>query len=164
VPVESELSERAPASDPGPADPTTEASPPAPATGDRVEAGSPSQVRRVRRILRRIDPLSVLKLSFIFFVCMYGVIVVSSLLVWRVAVTSGVIDDLEEFIVDLGFKDFDFAPDQMFQALMFGGAGMIIVATFLAVLGAVLFNLISDLVGGIKISMIEEHLLDDETS
>ena len=121
-----------------------------------------SQVRRVRRVLRRIDPLSVLKLAMIFFACMYGVILVSSLLLWRAAISSGIVDDLESFVVDLGFKDFSFAPEQMFRALLFGGAGMIVVATFLAVLGAVLFNLISDLVGGLKISMIEEQIVEPE--
>jgi hypothetical protein len=174
VPVDSDLTEREetprPAGSDGPSEEAgTEiaAGATAPATTNGGPSGgdgasSPVQARRVRRILRRIDPWSVLKLSFIFFACMYAVIVVSSLLVWRAAVSAGVVDDVEGFVVDLGFNDFQFAPEQMLRALLYGGAGMIIVATFLAVLITVLFNLISDLVGGIRVSMIEQQLLGGE--
>lgn len=168
--MDSDLTERAPtttsAASAGPPD---ESATPTPQTSS--SNGGPSapegarpevQVRRVRRVLRRIDPWSVLKLSFIFFICMYAVILVSSVLVWRAAVSSGIVDDLESFVIDLGFNDFEFAPEQMFQALLYGGALMILVATFLAVLMTVLFNLISDLVGGIRLSMIEQQLLEGD--
>ena len=54
----------------------------------------------------------------------------------------------------------EFVPDQMFQALVVGGAAGILVATFMTVLGAVLFNLISDLVGGVKLSMVEQQVVE----
>ena len=174
--MESELSERVSPTtvDHDPEDDTdatgVSEAPDVPVTRSSTNGGGPApvdappqvQVRRVRRVLRRIDPWSVLKLSFIFFVCMYAVIIVSSLLVWRAAVSSEIVDDVESFVIDLGFNDFQFVPDQMFRALLFGGAAMILVATFMAVLMTVLFNLISDLVGGIRVSMIEQQLLDTE--
>lgn len=161
--MESELSERvpvAPATEPTAVEPALSATD-APSDA-RPDHPRQVQVRRVRRILRRVDPWSVLKVAFIFSICMYGVIIVSSLLVWRAAVGAGVVDDIESFVVDLGFNDFEFVPEQMFRALLYGGAVAIFVATFLAVLGTVLFNLISDLVGGIRLSMVEQQLLDGE--
>lgn len=169
--MESDLSERVSSTGADGGDPTAVAPAPVSTAAGNGEGSAPTaaddappqiQARRVRRILRRIDPWSVLKLSFIFFICMYGVIIVSSLLVWRAAVSSEIIDDVEGFVVDLGFNDFQFAPEQMFRALLFGGAAMIVALTFLAVLMTVLFNLISDLVGGIRVSMIEQQLLDRE--
>jgi hypothetical protein len=164
VPVESDLTDRVPTPESTRArlvEATNEITGDAPAP-DRT--APQVQARRVRRVLRRIDPWSVLKVSFIFFICLYGVIIVSSLLVWRTAVSAGIIDNVEEFVVDLGFNDFQFAPEQMFRAVLFGGAGMILVATFMAVLATVLFNLISDLVGGVRLSMIEQQLLEDENA
>lgn len=162
------MSERTPVTGDDEVDPTGVAPAPVAEVAGNGEGPAPTdqqsqvQARRVRRILRRIDPWSVLKLSFIFFTCMYAVLVLSSLLVWRAAVTSGIIDDVESFVVDLGFNDFQFAPEQMFRALLYGGAGMIVVATFMAVLMTVFFNLISDLVGGIRVSMIEQQLADGQ--
>ena len=67
------------------------------------------------------------------------------------------IDNIESFIEDLGaFETFEFEPDQLFQATALGGAVLAVLATGLIALGAVLFNLISDLVGGIRLTVIEE--------
>ena len=70
---------------------------------------------------------------------------------------AGVIDKVESFIEDLGaFETFEFEPDQLLQATALGGAVLAVLATGLVALGAVLFNLISDLVGGIRLTVIEE--------
>ena len=42
---------------------------------------------------------------------------------------------------------------------MLGGLGLVVVATVLWVLAAVVFNLISDLVGGIRLTVVEEESL-----
>ncbi len=116
--------------------------------------------RRVRRVVRHIDAWSVFKVASIFIACVWGVIVLASLLVWRAAESSGSVENTEEFVKDIGFKDFDFDPQQMFDALLSAGAVLAVAAIFFVVLLTVLFNLICDMTGGVRITMIEQDLAD----
>ena len=119
-----------------------------------------ASARRVRRVVRHIDTWSVFKVATIFVACIWGVVVLASLLVWRAAVTSGSVENTEDFIVDLGFEDFNFNPEQMFEALLSAGAVVAIAAIFFIWLLTVLFNLICDITGGLRITMIEQDLAD----
>ena len=65
-------------------------------------------------------------------------------------------EKVEGFIEDLfAYETFEFLPGTLFTAVALGGAILAIVATGLTALGAVLFNLISDLVGGVRLTMVE---------
>ena len=119
-----------------------------------------ASARRVRRVVRHIDTWSVFKVATIFVACIWGVVVLASLLVWRAAVTSGSVENTEDFIVDLGFQDFNFNPQQMFEALLSAGAVIAIAAIFFIWLLTVLFNLICDITGGLRITMIEQDVAD----
>lgn len=113
--------------------------------------------RKVKRIVRRLDAWSVLKVSFIFYSCIYIVSMVAIVLLWNLASGAGVIDNIESFIEDLGaFETFRFDADRLLQGTALGGAVLALLATGLTALGSVLFNLISDLVGGIRMTVIEE--------
>ena len=115
-----------------------------------------SEARRVRRVVRKVDPWSVLKVSLIFYACMYVIVMVAAVLLWSAAASSGTVDNIEDFVVDLGFSEFQFQANQMFRAALFGGAILMVVGTGFTVLCSVLFNMISDLVGGIRVTMIEQ--------
>ncbi len=113
--------------------------------------------RKVRRIVRRVDAWSVLKVSLIFYVCGYVVTIIAGVLLWNAAVRFDVVENVENFIEELGWSHFEFLPDVILrQALLIGGI-LVVVATGLTVLAAVLFNLISDLVGGIRVTVLEEE-------
>lgn len=115
------------------------------------------RARKVKRIVRRLDAWSVLKVAFIFNLCAYIVAMVAGVVLWRVADSAGVIENVESFIEDLGaFETYRFEPDLIFEAYALGGAVLAVLSTGLIALGAVLFNLISDLVGGIRMTVIEE--------
>ena len=115
------------------------------------------RARKVKRIVRRLDAWSVLKVAFIFNLCAYIVSMVAGVVLWRVAEDAGVIENIESFIEDLGaFETYRFEPDLIFEAFALGGAVLAVLATGLIALAAVLFNLISDLVGGIRLTVIEE--------
>jgi hypothetical protein len=83
---------------------------------------------------------------------------VAGAILWRVAVSSGVIDNIEGFIESLLVLDnFKFDGDELFRAYAVGGLLMVLVATGFTVLATVLFNLISDLIGGVRVTVIQEE-------
>ncbi|MBL8777717.1 MAG: DUF3566 domain-containing protein [Acidimicrobiales bacterium] len=139
--------------------PATDGSRPTPYRGDevsvRVRGHGRVPARRVRRVIRRVDPLSVLKLAFFFNVCVFAMFLVAAVLLWSAAIGSGSTDNIESFLVDIGFEDFRLVGTDLFRGFFVFGGGMVIAFTVLAVLLALLFNLISDVVGGIRLTVIE---------
>lgn len=129
---------------------------PAPMSRREARAELKASARRVRRVVRRIDPWSVFKVASIFIAAVWAIVVLASLLIWRVAVSSGSVDNTEDFIKDLGFEDFSFDPQQMFESLLSAGAVVAIALVFFVVLLTVLFNLVCDITGGLRITMIEQ--------
>ena len=116
------------------------------------------RARKVKRIVRHIDPWSVLKLSLLFYACLFVVFMVAGTLLWNLAGAAGTIASIEGFIKDIGaFKTFSFSGPTIFRASFLAGLILVIAGSGLNVLLTVLFNLISDLVGGIRLSVIEEE-------
>jgi hypothetical protein len=116
------------------------------------------RARRVKRIVRHIDPWSVMKLSLLFYSCLFVVFMVAGTILWNLAGAAGTIASVESFIKDIGaFKTFSFSGGTIFRASFLAGLILVIAGSGLNVLLTVLFNLISDLVGGIRVSVIEEE-------
>jgi hypothetical protein len=116
------------------------------------------QARRVRRIIRHIEPWSVLKMSIFFYACLWVIFLVAGFMIWGVAESSGTVDKVESLILDLFALDtFDFDAGQIFRGYALGGLALSIAGTTFNVLMCLLFNLISDLTGGLRITMIEEE-------
>ncbi len=125
-----------------------------------VKARRKVRACRVQRIVRRVDAWSVLKISFVFFIVLYLVLLVAGVLLWAFAVGTGTIDNVENFIEQLFALDsFSFVGEQILRASAIGGALLVIAGTFSTTVLAVLFNLISDLVGGLRFTVIEEQIL-----
>ncbi|HVM64430.1 MAG TPA: DUF3566 domain-containing protein [Acidimicrobiales bacterium] len=123
----------------------------------RGPAPSVVEVRRVRRVLRRVDVWSVFRFAFLLYLCGAIVIVAAGVGLWLLASGAGAIPNIEHFITQLfALKRFTFKPGQMFLGLLGVCAVWVFVATLTTVLGAVLFNLISDVVGGIELTVLEE--------
>lgn len=137
--------------------------PPVYASGDEVRRVGPLQRRRlgrlrarkVRRILRHVEVWSVLKVAVVFYFCLWLILLVSGSLLWKVATQAGLIDNVENFLQESGFDKVSFDGETMFRAWATGGFVMIFASTGFTVLLAVLFNLISDLMGGVRFSVIE---------
>lgn len=114
------------------------------------------QGRRSRLIIRRVDPWTILKFSVLLFLSTYFVVLVAGIVLWSIASASGVRGNIESFIGELIASDnFEFKPDQILRSSVIGGAILVVVGSMANVLMAVLFNLISDVVGGIGISVEE---------
>ena len=116
------------------------------------------RARRVRRLVRHIEPWSVLKMSLIFYFCLWVILLIAGVILWRFAVTSGTVEKVESFIEELfALETFTFNPDQIFRVSALGGLVMVVAGSGFTVLMAVLFNLISDLVGGVRMTVVEEE-------
>ncbi len=150
--------------------PVTEVTPPVPSVPvvkvasaqrptfiDRRVAGK-LRARRVRRLVRHIEPWSVLKMSLIFYFCLWGIMLIAGVILWSLAVGSGTIDNIENFIEKLfALESFAFDADQIFRASSIGGLVLVVAGAGFTVLLAVLFNLISDVTGGIRVTVVEEE-------
>lgn len=116
------------------------------------------RARKVRRQIRHVDPWSVLKFSLLFYLVLFLVVLTAGVLLWNAAASTGLVDNIESFVEELfGFETFQFEPNQMLRASALVGLVMVVAGTATNVLLAVLFNLISDLVGGIRVTVIEEE-------
>ncbi len=115
-------------------------------------------MRRVRRLLRHIEPWSVLKVSLVFYFCVWGLVVISSRMLWNAAEDAGTIAKVEHFIEELfTLETFEFEASQIMRVFTLGGLVLVVGGTGLTVLLVVLFNLISDLMGGVRFTMVEEE-------
>ncbi len=117
------------------------------------------RVRRVRRVIRDIDPWSVFKVGIIIHAALYFVVLVSSVLIWNVANSTGTIDNVERFMESFGWDSFSFDGSQLFRSVGLIGIFLAILGTGLWVLAAVVFNLVADLVGGLRVTVLEEEVV-----
>ena len=117
-----------------------------------------SQGRRLRRVIRRVDPWTVLRFSLLFYGCMLVVGMVAGLLLWAAASTTGVIDNVERFIRELfALESFAFNGVLLLESTLIGGLVLVLLGTGANVLMAVLYNLTADVVGGIEVTVLEEE-------
>lgn len=126
-----------------------------PADPDVVRVGR-RQGRRVRRVVRRIDLWSVLKLSIVLYTCLYAAVMATLALLWGLAYSSGQIDKVQSFMSDVGLDNYRFYGDQMWRACAMIGVIGVLAATTVTVLTTALVNVISEATGGIRFVVIEE--------
>jgi len=123
-----------------------------------VNAKAP-RVRRVTRVVRDVDPWSVLKVGLVFHFVLYLTLLVASVLLWSVASATGTIDNIERFLESFGWESFQFDGSALFVNTLILGLFGVVLLTALWVLAATVFNLITDLVGGIRVSVLEEEVV-----
>ncbi len=116
------------------------------------------RARRVRRLVRHVDPWSVFKLTLVLNVCMWFIFLVAGVTMWSVARSSGTIENLEKFVAQsFSLTAVTIDADLLFRVFSLIGLIITLALTGAAVIGSILFNLISDLIGGVWVSVIEEE-------
>jgi hypothetical protein len=115
--------------------------------------------RRIRVQIRKISPWSVLKLSLLFYFCVMLVILLGLGMLWAVIDALGILDSAAKFAVSLAMVDpgFRFNGGAIFRTLFFIGVISVVVWSALTVFVVFLYNLISDLVGGIEVTLTERR-------
>lgn len=116
------------------------------------------RLRRVTRVIRDIDVWSIFKVGIIFHLVLYVIVLVAVALVWSVATSTGTLDNIENFFESFGWESFSFDGGSLF--LNFAAFGLLaaFLGTALWVIGAVMFNLITELVGGVRVTVLEEEV------
>ena len=117
------------------------------------------RVRRVTRVIREIDPWSAFKVGLAFHLVVYFTVLIASVLLWSVASATGTIDNIERFLMSFGWESFQFHGWTLLLNEALLGLLLVALLTIVWVLGATMFNLITDLVGGIRVSVLEEEVL-----
>jgi hypothetical protein len=112
-------------------------------------------VRRVRRIVRKIDPWTVLKAAFVINLVIGLSATLGIWIAWSIAVQRGIPVDISETLARLTIA---FTPDGdlYFRVVLMAAIIWVVGATALLTLLAVLYNLVSDIVGGVELVMLEE--------
>lgn len=117
------------------------------------------RVRRVTRVVRHVDTWSVFKVALVFNVVLYLCCLTSGVLLWNVAHATGTIDNVEKFFEQFGWERFEFKGGEIYHNAWIAGMFVAVGLTGFAVLLATVFNLITDLVGGIRVSVLEEEVV-----
>ncbi|HSH12001.1 MAG TPA: DUF3566 domain-containing protein, partial [Ilumatobacter sp.] len=133
---------------------------PAPAGASLRAPGRRPRVRRVTRVLRHIDPWSTFKVALLFSLVGYVVTLTSGVLLWRVADSTGTLDNVERWFTQFGWETFELKGGEVFHNAWVIGLFGAIALTGGLVLLATLFNLVSDIVGGVRVTVLEEEVVE----
>ena len=122
----------------------------------QVRAARRLQARKVGRLVRHIELYSLLKVSLLFYTCMLIVGVIAGVLLWSMLHKSGAVSSVEGFVGEIFLlENFHLEGRQIFRIGVLAGMVGVLVLTMVTLVGGLLFNLISDLTGGIRVSVVE---------
>jgi hypothetical protein len=123
----------------------------------------PRQVRKATRraqvVVRRVSPWSVLKFSLLFYFLLMLVFLFAMVIVYWILGGIGVIDSVSHLLTTAGFGSprtgFQIHGGWIFSRLLVIGIVGVFVWSFVNALVAVLYNLVSDVVGGVQVTLSE---------
>jgi hypothetical protein len=129
--------------------------------------------RRTRVEIRRLSPFSVLKFSLIFYFCVFLVVYLAMAIIWAVLSASGVIASLEQLLGTVfpsagaftesgglstrGAPPLEIDTGKVFTWIFIAGCAGVAIWSFINVFVAVMYNLISDIVGGVEVTLADRR-------
>ena len=125
---------------------------------DHVSSARSDAPRRVDLAIARIDAWTVMKVSFLLSVALGIAMVVATIVLWLMVDAMHVFSQIEEFLQTGRYADLlDYArlPRVISYATIVAVINVILL-TALSTLGAMLYNVVASLVGGIKVSLMDE--------
>ncbi|MDC4232551.1 DUF3566 domain-containing protein [Actinomyces sp. B33] len=117
--------------------------------------------RRVDLAVARLDAWSVMKVSFLLSVALGVAMVIGTAILWFMVDGMHVFSTIEDFLVQIGaeryasFLDYARLPKVLSYATIAAVANVVLMTAMLT-LGSLLYNVITSLVGGVKISLMDE--------
>lgn len=115
--------------------------------------------RRARLFVKRIDPWSVMKFSFAVSFVLFFVFVVATSVLYLALDSMSVFTSVNKAIAEVvgGNKDVKITAGVVIGASGAIGLVMVVLLTALATLGAFIYNVCADLVGGIEVTLSEKE-------
>ena len=112
------------------------------------------RTRQTRVVLRKISPWSVFRFSVLFYFCLMLVLLLAGTFLYFLLGLTGVLDSVTRLVQEL-FADKGFVISGLWLFLRGFGFGLVSVVLWSVVnlFGAVLYNLIADIVGGIEVTL-----------
>jgi hypothetical protein len=139
---------------------TASAAPSAGAAAGSAGAARTAQPRRARLRISHVNPMSVLRLALLFGLCMLVVLLVAVAALWFVLNSAGVFSSVTEATSTITDNSngstaawFSFGRVMLVTAVL--GVINVLAFTLLSTIGALLYNLCSDFVGGVEVTLSE---------
>lgn len=118
--------------------------------------------RRARLSLTRVDPWSVMKMSFLLSIALGVVMIVAVLVVWTVLGAAGVWDSINQAVQDIvgdsstGWDVQDYlGTTRVMGFTMVVAVVDVVLLTAVSTLGAFLYNMAAALLGGVEVELTE---------
>ncbi|MGH2693599.1 MAG: DUF3566 domain-containing protein [Actinomycetota bacterium] len=116
-------------------------------------------LRRVRRTLKHVDPLSVLKISLIFYACFLVLWLLFVAFVYWILSGAGLFDAIENFRRGFAFEGrFDVSLWTVERWAFVIGLSFSVLASLVNVFIAFLYNVGADAIGGVEMTFVERDL------
>ena len=123
-----------------------------------IARGPRRRPRQTRVVLRKVGPWSVFKFSLIFYLCVMTVILLALAMLYGILGAMGALEHVTEFARNLfADKSFSIHGGWIFARLTVLGLFMVVIWSLINVFIAFLYNLISDVIGGIDVTLSERH-------
>jgi len=119
--------------------------------------------RRVTRVVRGVDVWSVFKVGLCVNLIMFLVTTLSLVMLWSVAGSTGTIRNIEKFVESYGWERFSLDGQKMFENILVFGVMLSLLCTAVWVIASILLNLVADLVGGIRVIVLEEEVIASDS-
>lgn len=134
------------------------ASPYGSVTGPATSVGQVKRTRKATLVVSRVDPWSMLKSSFVYSCALVVVLVVAVVALYALLSGMGVFTSVDNVLAKtapgkhIGFP----LSDVMLVSVVIGIVDVVLI-TALCTLGAFVYNLVSDLVGGVEVTLSERE-------
>ncbi|WP_308249931.1 DUF3566 domain-containing protein [Sphaerisporangium fuscum] len=134
-------------------------------SGQRDKPAAAKAPRKAHLVLRRVEPWSAMKFSFVVSLVCFVVLFVAVAVLYGVLSALGVFDSIVNTVTQLTVPDGKttsgldikswFEPVRILGYTALLGAVNVVLITALSTLGAVIYNVASDLVGGVEVTFSE---------
>ena len=131
---------------------------------------APSGPRKTRVVVRKVGPWSVFRWSLLFYFCVMLIFLVAAWLILNALSTTGLLDSVGKFLgetLGLGCPPgpaqaevtcvLKFDISYVMVRLFFVGAVFVLIWSVFNMLVTLLYNLVSDVLGGIELTLVERR-------
>jgi transmembrane protein DUF3566 len=130
-------------------------------TTRRAQLRSAGTPRQARMVVKKVGPWSVLKFSLLFYFCVMLIFLLALAVVYWALGVFGVLDSAANLMETAGFGDpktgFAFNGYWIFSRLFVIGVVGVVVWSLVNLILAMMYNLVSDVVGGISVTLSEKR-------